>query len=999
MTTPRDTAYPYLQDEPSAKELEFYTPSSKERRFAAAFAKRSFLQFVLLLQYKTFQRIGCFIPTADVPEPIRRHLATTCGLSGVPTMAQLRAYDGSGSRKTAVAALRANLKVRPFEKADHAWLKTIAEDAAQTKDNLPDIINVMLEELVHHRFELPAFSTLDRCAFSAREAVNSRHFASITDILTSVAKSLIDDLLKLSNGTGSTTGWQELKREGKRPTNREVRTYLQHIAKLRSYASQMPPVNIPVGKLRQYQRMARAMDASEMAELKPAKRYALAVIFIRAQCAQAFDDAGDLFVRLMRNLENLAQKRLAEHQLDRYRVTDMLVEQLREVLLAYKIDGNASQRLNAIENSLKDDVDDLVGHCDEHLAYAGRNFLPFLVQPYKSVRAQLFNCLEIMAPRSTSSDKETERLIAALQLLRSSRLDEVSAPQLGLDSQRDFQWVPAQWRKLVFVKPENGGYTGVLRRRYFELAVLTVIKDELRSGDLFIVSGERYDDYREQLVDEGTLRRELPEYGEVTGIETNPGQFAAALKVELAEVASEVDHAFPKNAHAEMVDGRLVLRKLEPEEVDDDVSRLDRLVTERMPLVGILDILVDVEQWLDLHKHFRPLAGTEPRLENRRSRIVTTLFCYGCNLGPVQTSRSIKGFTRKQIAWLNLKYVSDASLEKCLVSVINAYNKFEIPGYWGTGKHASVDGTKWTMYEENLLSEYHIRYGGYGGIGYYHVSDKFIALFSHFIPCGVYEGLYLIDGLLANESDIQPDTIHGDTHAQSFPVFALSYLLGIKLMPRIRGIKDLSLSRPQKNARYANIDSLFRDTIDWKLIETHVVDMLRVVVSVKLGKITASTILRRLGTHSRKNKLYFAFRELGKAIRTIFLLKYIGDAELRKTIHAATNKSEQFNGFAKWNFFGNEGVIAENLRYEQRKIIKYNQLVTNAVILHNVAAMTRALTEIRAEGHPVTAKAIAGLGPYRHGHINRFGDYALNIGRRSEAPDFSARIIADKSVG
>ncbi len=219
-------------------------------------------------------------------------------------------------------------------------------------------------------------------------------------------------------------------------------------------------------------------------------------------------------------------------------------------------------------------------------------------------------------------------------------------------------------------------------------------------------------------------------------------------------------------------------------------------------------------------------------------------------------------------------------------------------------------------------------------------------------------------------------------------------------MPRIRGIKDLSLSlsRPQKNARYANIDSLFRDTIDWKLIETHVVDMRRVVVSVKLGKITASTILRCLGTHSRKNKLYFAFRELGKAIRTIFLLKYIGDAELRKTIHAATNKSEQFNGFAKWNFFGNEGVIAENLRYEQRKIIKYNQLVTNAVILHNVAAMTRALTEIRAEGHPVTAKAIAGLGPYRHGHINRFGDYALNIGRRTEALDFSTRIIVDKSV-
>jgi len=82
-------------------------------------------------------------------------------------------------------------------------------------------------------------------------------------------------------------------------------------------------------------------------------------------------------------------------------------------------------------------------------------------------------------------------------------------------------------------------------------------------------------------------------------------------------------------------------------------------------------------------------------------------------------------------------------------------------------------------YEQNLLSEYHIRYGGYGGIGYYHVSDTYIALFSNFIPCGVWEAVYLLDGLLKNFSDIQPDTIHGDTQAQSTPVFALASLLGL----------------------------------------------------------------------------------------------------------------------------------------------------------------------------------------------------------------------------
>jgi TnpA family transposase len=68
-------------------------------------------------------------------------------------------------------------------------------------------------------------------------------------------------------------------------------------------------------------------------------------------------------------------------------------------------------------------------------------------------------------------------------------------------------------------------------------------------------------------------------------------------------------------------------------------------------------------------------------------------------------------------------------------------------------------------------------------------------------------------------------------------------------------------------------------------------------------------MLQRLGTYSRKNKLYFAFRELGKAIRTVFLLRYVGDVELRKLIHSETNKSEQFNAFAKKLFFGGRGRL------------------------------------------------------------------------------------------
>ncbi|MBC7530862.1 MAG: transposase [Oligoflexus sp.] len=394
--------------------------------------------------------------------------------------------------------------------------------------------------------------------------------------------------------------------------------------------------------------------------------------------------------------------------------------------------------------------------------------------------------------------------------------------------------------------------------------------------------------------------------------------------------------------------------------------------------------MADTKYWINWTKHFGPLSGHEAKIENPRGRYIATTFCYGCNLGPTQTAQSIKGIDRRQVSLVIQRHVTDEKLEEATVEVINAYNNFKLPSFWGSGQRAAADGTKWDLYEQNLLSEYHIRYGGYGGIGYYHVSETYFALFSHFIPCGVWEAVHILDGLLQNRSDIQPDTLHGDTQAQSAPVFALAYLLGIKLMPRISNWKDLKFFRPEKGARYKHIDSLFDEAIDWKLIEMHFPDMLRVAVSIKGGHVTAATILRRLGTYSRKNKLYFAFRELGRAVRTIFLLNYIGDAELRRTITATTNKCESYNNFTQWVAFGGGGVIAESSRDDQRKFIKYNHLVSSLVIVHSVDAMTKILDKLKTEGHDFSREALAALSPYRTEHINRFGDYTLNLERRPE---------------
>ena len=157
-------------------------------------------------------------------------------------------------------------------------------------------------------------------------------------------------------------------------------------------------------------------------------------------------------------------------------------------------------------------------------------------------------------------------------------------------------------------------------------------------------------------------------------------------------------------------------------------------------------------------------------------------------MGPAQTARHTRGLvSAHELGYVNRRHVSTRKLEAAITDVVNAYSKLDLPKVWGTGETAAADGTKIDLYENNLISEYHIRYGGYGGIAYHHVSDTYVALFTHFI-----------DGLLKNASEIRPKAVASDTQGQSAPVFGLAHLLGIGLMPRIRNWKGLTLFRPDK---------------------------------------------------------------------------------------------------------------------------------------------------------------------------------------------------------
>jgi hypothetical protein len=189
---------------------------------------------------------------------------------------------------------------------------------------------------------------------------------------------------------------------------------------------------------------------------------------------------------------------------------------------------------------------------------------------------------------------------------------------------------------------------------------------------------------------------------------------------------------------------------------------------------------------------------------------------------------------------------------------------------------------------------------------------------------------------------------------------------------------DVIFYRPNKSARYAHIDPLFSRGVDWRLIATHWQDLMQVVLSIQAGLVLPSMLLRKLGSHNRKSKLNLAFRELGRVERTLFLLGYISDPQIRRTIRAETTKIESFNDFLDWITFGGP-VIKSGDPVEQEKQLKYASLVANAIMLSNVANLSQVISNMAADGAKVTPELVAPTSPYIRKHIRRFGKYDLDM--------------------
>nr|WP_245232316.1 Tn3 family transposase [Thiorhodococcus minor] len=636
-------------------------------------------------------------------------------------------------------------------------------------------------------------------------------------------------------------------------------------------------------------------------------------------------------------------------------------------------------------------VDLLGAQVESVSAYHHDNHLPLLWPFHADHRSALFRVLELIGLASATQDSA---LIEAWRYVLHHR----RARQATLPRDIDLGFLSLRWS--AFVETTDAHGNPALDRRALEVCIFTHIAEALQAGDLFVPGSFSYADYRAQLLPWTECAERLHAYCEAVEIPVSGPALVAQLRQQLSALADSVDQGFPANSALSLdADGTPHLKLQRATPPPEDLKAFQEAVRARMPERHLLDVLRHVHHWVPYTPHFGPPSDSDPKLSDAVRRYLFTVFGFGCNLGASETARHApESLSRQSLHRINAQHVDANKLEAAAADIVNQYRRFELPSCWGSDKVVIADGTQMELRENNLLGERHIRYGGFGGIAYHHISATYIALFSKFIACGVWEAVYILDALLEQRSEIEPDVLHADTQGQSEPVFGLAFLIGIKLFPRMRNWSDVIFYRPEKGRTYQHIDALFTQSIDWTLIETHWQDMMQVVLSIQAGKILPSTLLRKLGSHSRQNKLNRAFRELGRVVRTHFLLRYISEADLRRSIRAETTKVESYNDFLDWIGFGGPGLKSGD-PIEQTKQVKYMDLVANIIMLHNVHDLTEILADMEAEGWTLTRELLAGLSPYMREHLRRFGRYVLDMEDASPPLVLRAlRVLAERSI-
>lgn len=368
----------------------------------------------------------------------------------------------------------------------------------------------------------------------------------------------------------------------------------------------------------------------------------------------------------------------------------------------------------------------------------------------------------------------------------------------------------------------------------------------------------------------------------------------------------------------------------------------------------------------------------------------------GCNHGIRRISKMSRNISQGELEYAVNWHFSVDNLIRANDRVIELINRLQLSKLFKGNKaqtHTSSDGQKFNISVESLNANYSFKYFGKGkGVTVYVFLDQSHRLFySVVISSAESEAHYVIDGLMHNDI-VQSDIHSTDTAGYNEIIFCVCHLLGISFAPRIKNFLDQQLYSYEKRSflRTLGYKVLPVEGINSKLILENWEDILRFIVTIKLRETTASQLLRRLSSYSRQHRLYKALKEFGKIIKTLFLLKYIDDLDLRQAIEKQLNKQESSNKFGKAVFHGNNNEFQQSTKEDQMIAESCKRLIENSVICWNYLYLSKLILNSQSEEEKQTIiQAVKNGSVVFWHHVNMQGDYDFSDDYLKDAIEFS----------
>ena len=394
-----------------------------------------------------------------------------------------------------------------------------------------------------------------------------------------------------------------------------------------------------------------------------------------------------------------------------------------------------------------------------------------------------------------------------------------------------------------------------------------------------------------------------------------------------------------------------------------------------LPRVQITDLLSEVDSWTGVSQHFLHLYKQEPAED--RAIVLAVILSDATNLGLTKIAEAMPDRSDRQLSWVADWYVREENYAKALADLIHKQHRVPLAAQWGTGTTSSSDGQAFPIgARKPVLAHINAKYGRDPVVMIYsHISDRYAPFYTKAIRSNARDAPHVLDGLLDHGTGIRIDEHYTDTGGVTEQVFALCHLLGFRFAPRIRDLPDRRLFTFRPLKQYGILKELAGGVADAELIERNWDELMRLVESIRVGKVSASLAVSKLAAYPSHNEVARALRELGRIERTVYTLDWLQQPELRRRVQAGLNKGELRNSLARALRFYRRGGVADRDREEQQRKASGLNLVIGAISLWNTVYLQKAVAVMNKAGVTVPEDVLAHISPLGWEQITLTGTY------------------------